>query len=293
MTDMSKVIVPKSDQINADDLIAGPRTIRIREVSVRAGQDQPVSVFYDGDDGKPYKPCKSMCRVMVLAWGADAKAYAGRSMTLYRDPTVKWGGMEVGGIRISHMSDMDRDLVMSLTATKGSRKPYKVQPLNVSKAQAPREAATLSAATLSAATNAAKRGMNAYREWFSGQPKDVQSALVNGGHHDTNKASALEADSRSFDQSEHPAGGVPQGSGDAQAPSGSRDGAGSPPSASASGGEPSEADREAAFQAGVTARANGLSLRKLPEQYRDNDALADAWERGHGAVDTDEDGGAS
>jgi recombination protein RecT len=107
------------------------------------------------------------------------------------------------------------------------------------------------------------------------------------------QAEAVSDTDGEFDETEHPAGGVPQGSGDAKAPPGSRDGAGSPPSASASGGEPSEADREAAFQAGVTARANGLSLRKMPDQYRDNDALADAWERGHGAVDTDEDGGAS
>jgi hypothetical protein len=132
MNDMSRVIVPKSEQLNSDDMISGPLSIRITSVDIRAGQDQPVSIHYEGDGGKPYKPCKSMCRIMVAAWGPDARLYAGRSMTLYRDPTVKWGGMEVGGIRISHMSDIDRAMVLALTATKGSRKPYTVKPIEAS-----------------------------------------------------------------------------------------------------------------------------------------------------------------
>lgn len=128
--DMTAVIVPKSDQLNADDLIAGPRTITIRDVAIKAGE-QPVSIFYDGDDGKPYKPCKSMARVLVAAWGADARQYIGRSLTLYRDPNVKWAGMAVGGIRISHMTHIKSKMVMALTETRGSRKPYEVKPLEV------------------------------------------------------------------------------------------------------------------------------------------------------------------
>lgn len=129
MNDMKQVIVPKSDQLNADDLISGPITIRVAGVSIRSSGEQPISISYDGDGGKPYKPCKSMCRVMVAAWGADSKQYTGRSMTLYRDPSVKWGGMDVGGIRISHMSDIDSSMTMALTMTKQSRKPFTVKPL--------------------------------------------------------------------------------------------------------------------------------------------------------------------
>src|SRR5262245_7773714 len=129
MTDMAAAIVPKSDQLNSDDLIAGPITIKVTGVKIRNGQEQPVSIHFEGDDGKPYKPCKSMCRILVLAWGADSSRYAGRSMTLYRDPSVKWGGMEVGGIRISHLSDIDGSKDMNLTVTKGRWKSYTVQPL--------------------------------------------------------------------------------------------------------------------------------------------------------------------
>lgn len=125
---MSDVIIPKSDQINADDLIGRDMTITIRDVQIRGGQEQPVSIFFEGSD-KAFRPCKSMSRVLVNGWGADAKQYIGRSLTLYRDPTVKWGGLDVGGIRISHMSHIERPMTMALTATKGSRKPYTVKPL--------------------------------------------------------------------------------------------------------------------------------------------------------------------
>lgn len=128
MSDMAPAIIPKSDQANADDFLTGPRTIRITAVTVKPGE-QPVSVHFEGDDGKPYKPCKSMCRVMVNAWGPDSSKYVGRSMTLYRDPAVKWGGMDVGGIRISHLSDIDSPMTMALTAARGSRKPFTVKPL--------------------------------------------------------------------------------------------------------------------------------------------------------------------
>lgn len=132
MNDMAQVIIPKSDQLNADDLIAGPITVRISGVTIRPGTEQPISIHYEGDKDKPYKACKSMCRVMVTAWGPDSKRYVGRSLTLYRDASVKWGGMDVGGIRISHMSDIDGKLTMALTMTKQSRKPFTVLPLKVS-----------------------------------------------------------------------------------------------------------------------------------------------------------------
>lgn len=129
MNDMSSVIVPKSDQLNSDTLISGPITIQITDVEIRPGTEQPVTIHYDGERGQPWRPCKSMSRVLVAAWGPDAKKYVGRSVTLYRDPAVKWGGMEVGGIRVSHMSDLERDMVLALTATKGKRAPFIVKQL--------------------------------------------------------------------------------------------------------------------------------------------------------------------
>jgi len=131
MTDLSTTIAPKSDQLNADDLIAGPKTITVTKVRGCSEPEQPVAVHFEGDDGKPYKPCKSMRRVMVNTWGADGSTYAGKSMTLYRDEGVMFGGIKVGGIRISHMSHIDREITMALTATRAKRTPYTVKPLRM------------------------------------------------------------------------------------------------------------------------------------------------------------------
>ena len=108
---------------------SGPFTITVTGVKISAGTEQPVSIEFENGAGKVYRPCKSMSRVLVANWGADAKQYIGRSLTLYRDPSVKWAGMDVGGIRVSHMSDIESAMTMALTATKGSRKPFTVKPL--------------------------------------------------------------------------------------------------------------------------------------------------------------------
>lgn len=128
MTDLGPTIAPRSDQLNSDDLIAGPITITITKVSA-GNAEQPINVHYEGDGGKPYKPGKSMRRVLVHAWGRQGDAYVGRKMTLYRDPTVQFGGIAVGGIRISHMSHIDRDFTMGLTVKRGSKKEHSVKVL--------------------------------------------------------------------------------------------------------------------------------------------------------------------
>ena len=128
MNDMSQTIIPKSDQINADDLLPGPMTITITGVSIKTGADQPVSISF-AESKKVYRPGKSMARVMVSAWGVDANEYTGRKLTLYCDPKVSWGGMPVGGIRISHMSHIESDLTILLTATRGNKKPFHVKQL--------------------------------------------------------------------------------------------------------------------------------------------------------------------
>jgi hypothetical protein len=133
--DMSKWIAAKSDQLNSDDLLGGPRTITITSVRGTDASDQPVAVHFEGDGNKPFKPCKTMLRAMVKCWGKDAATYAGKSMTLYCDPEVQFGGMKVGGIRISHMSHIDGKQVMALTATRGKKASYVVHPLDTAPKQ--------------------------------------------------------------------------------------------------------------------------------------------------------------
>ena len=126
--DVSKTVDPKSDQLNTDDLIAGPRTIKISNVTASNTPEQPVSVHYEGDNGKPWKPCKSMRRVLLALWGSKGSGYVGKRVTLYRDDTVKFGGIEVGGIRISH-ADIDADVTIALTESRAKRKPTVIRKL--------------------------------------------------------------------------------------------------------------------------------------------------------------------
>ncbi|KAA0122134.1 hypothetical protein CIW48_19230 [Methylobacterium sp. P1-11] len=129
MIDISQTTAPRSDQLNADDLIGGPRTITVTRVSKMKEPDQPIAIYFEGDGGKPYKPGKSMRRVLLRIWGSDGEAYAGRRMTLYRDDAVQFGGMAVGGIRISHMSGITSPVTMPLTVTKAVRRAFTVKPL--------------------------------------------------------------------------------------------------------------------------------------------------------------------
>lgn len=174
MTDLAQTIAPKSDQLNSDDLIAGPMTITIEKVSANpSSPEQPISISFRGDNGKPYKPCKSMRRVLVATWGSNGASFVGRSMTLYRDPTVKFGGFEVGGIRISHMSDIDKPMTMALTTTRASRKAYTVQPLQrLGEDETPRAP---DPATLDLARTAAGGGSDVFATWWKSASKQERA----------------------------------------------------------------------------------------------------------------------
>lgn len=130
MIDISQTIIPKSDQLNADQLLGGPLTIIVTRVTVGTGDEQPVSIFYDGDKGRPYKPCKTMRKLLSYAWGNNAADWTGRAMTLFHEPEVKFGGELVGGIRISHLSDIDRNIRVSLTTTRGKKAATSVQRMD-------------------------------------------------------------------------------------------------------------------------------------------------------------------
>ena len=173
MTDLATMVDAKSDQTNSDDLIAGPMTIKITKVGANEGsKEQPLSIFFEGDKGKPYKPCLSMRRVLLTLWGNKGQSFVGRSMMLYRDPTVKWGGMEVGGIRISHMSDIDRPVTIALTATKANRKPFTVQPLKITSAAPPPIDRAPNPDTLELARTAASAGSDVFKTWYKGASQD-------------------------------------------------------------------------------------------------------------------------
>lgn len=181
--DISHTIVPKSDQLNAEQLLLGPLTITVTRVTVGASDEQPVAVYYEGDKGRPFKPCKTMRKLLAFAWGADASQWGGRSMTLYNDPAVKFGGDEVGGIRISHLSDLPGPtLTASLTTTRGKKAKFAVKrmdrPAGVDHLGLIRAAATLDElkAAFEAADAAAKKARDADARARYIEAKDARKA---------------------------------------------------------------------------------------------------------------------
>lgn len=154
--DMSAFIEARSDQLNADDLLDSPRTITITRVSGTGSAEQPVAVHYEGENGRPFMPCKTVRRIMVGAWGKYTDQYVGRAMTLYRDPAVSFGGMVVGGIRVSHMSHIDGEKTLALQVTRGRKAPFKILPLATKPQPADDQAVALKALT-----DAAEQGLEA------------------------------------------------------------------------------------------------------------------------------------
>lgn len=126
--DILSTTEPKSDQQNFDDYSIAPRTVTVEKVK-SGTPDQPVEVHLVEFPGRPFKPSKSMRRVLIACWGPEASAYTGRRMTLFGDPTVKFGGQAVGGIRIAALSNIGVPKTIPLTITRGKRAPFIVQPL--------------------------------------------------------------------------------------------------------------------------------------------------------------------
>jgi len=131
-------VEPNSDQLNAIDLLTGPRTVTV--VEFLEGPDpikQPWDVALTEFD-RPWRPCKTCRRIIVALWknegaeeGEDINPdeWVGRKMTLYCDPDVVYGGKQTGGIRISHMSHLKKAETRMLTVSRGKQASVTIQPL--------------------------------------------------------------------------------------------------------------------------------------------------------------------
>ena len=107
---------------------SGPRVVTIEKIT-KGSTEQPVEVHLVEYPGRPYKPSKTQRRVLMSAWGKDTAVYEGRQMKLVGDPSVKFAGTAVGGIKIGALSHIEKTLRLSLTETKGKRAVQVVEPL--------------------------------------------------------------------------------------------------------------------------------------------------------------------
>jgi hypothetical protein len=124
-------IIPKSDQLNYDDVMDKPIAVRVTGLAA-GSQEQPVIVRVAAMDGtalRDYKPCKSMRRVLIACWGDKGRDWIGKAMTLVGDPSVVFGGVRVGGIRVAAVSGIDAPRKIMLTTTRSKRSEYVVEAM--------------------------------------------------------------------------------------------------------------------------------------------------------------------
>ena len=133
--DISHTLEPDSDQLDAVELLAGPRIFSIDRVD-KGNAEQPVNIHF-ADFPRPWRPGKSMRRVLVACWGPDASKYVGRQVELFCDTDVVYGGKAVGGTRVSRLSHIDQPKKIPLLIARGKSAIFMVSPLPDSPALTP------------------------------------------------------------------------------------------------------------------------------------------------------------
>jgi len=121
-------IVRKTDQWNNEDFAAGSRVFTISHVT--EGKEQvPYDIHFSDGEGRCWRPSNGMLELLWRLWGDDSTAWAGRQVELFQDATVKIGRDVVGGIRVRSMSHISKPMSPLITVSRGTKKPYTVQPL--------------------------------------------------------------------------------------------------------------------------------------------------------------------
>lgn len=133
MANFMQTLEAKSDQLNATDIMGIDLVIRIRDAVLTQSKEQPLSIYFDGDNNRPWKPSKGMRRVLAAAWGADTENLIGKYVKLHFDAAVKYAGKDVGGIRVKALSDIDkRGIVVVEAINRQQRLPLHIECLDIS-----------------------------------------------------------------------------------------------------------------------------------------------------------------
>lgn len=137
---LSSSIIAKSDQLNADDLVSGPRTFTVAKVE-EGNAEQPCKIYLaEWPGNRPFKPSKTAMRVLAYAWGEETDDWPpGARMTLFRDESVKWAGQAVGGIRVSALSHIKEPFKIALAESKGKKVLHSIDRLPDAPAPSPRD----------------------------------------------------------------------------------------------------------------------------------------------------------
>lgn len=125
-----KVDIKKNtDQLNYEDFLGGVTRI-VTIAGVKKGtKEAQYDIAIEGDD-RYWRPPATVLKLLVLAYGDEAANWIGKSAALYGDPEVKMRGQKVGGIRVSHLSHIDKPISASLTVTRGQTGVFTIDPLS-------------------------------------------------------------------------------------------------------------------------------------------------------------------
>lgn len=147
--DITDALAPASDQLDAVELV-NPRTFTIDAGSKLGSRDgKTVAEIRLVGFPRVWRPSKGMLDVLAACWGTDGTQWVGRSVTVYNDPNVTFGKEKVGGVRISHLSHIDKERSVPIRASGAGRKQlWKVQPLT----EAPAAKSKVTNAQINAAT---------------------------------------------------------------------------------------------------------------------------------------------
>lgn len=120
---------PRSDQINFEDFISGPRVYTIG--GVRVGTAEQKYDIQLQEEQRVWRPPLTVLRTLIACWGDDATVWQGRQAELYGDPSIRFGKEAVGGIRIKALSHLDEPKTVTVTVARGKRQKITIQPLQV------------------------------------------------------------------------------------------------------------------------------------------------------------------
>lgn len=139
MADIAKAIEPQSDRQNAEDYRTGPKVFTVAGTSDYRDEKgrAKVNVHLAEAPDRPFKPSATNLRLIVIGWGGDDTAWTGRRIQLSLDPTVRFGGAVVGGIRVTALSDIEKPYTAKLPITRGKRGEFRVERLEDTPAPPP------------------------------------------------------------------------------------------------------------------------------------------------------------
>lgn len=174
LTDITATLAAKSDQLNAEDLAGGPMTAQIERVT--AGQDHPIAVYLVGNP-RPWYPCKTVRRLLVACWSADATTWAGRWVELYREDSVVYAGKTVGGIRLSGASHIDGTISRTVQERRGRFTEYKIKRLTPPQAAPAIPSKSSARDQLAAALKAHDLTLDDLDGWAAAQDKPTSATM--------------------------------------------------------------------------------------------------------------------